>query len=149
MLNKKSTRAKLLAPPASASLPRLPPSYASALTRKYFNKYSNQLLSSKRSQTSEAMTWIVATLIIIVLLGISIYAASLLSKSKIIDYKTEKSSQDIVMEESLFSYFSVKDSAVQDKIFKNLDKMNQEEKFYGDFNSKIQQIKFNLEKNEK
>jgi len=104
---------------------------------------------NKKGQTSEAMTWIVATLIIIVLLGISIYAASLLSKSKIIDYKTEKSSQDIVMEESLFSYFSVKDSAVQDKIFKNLDKMNQEEKFYGDFNSKIQQIKFNLEKNEK
>ena len=104
---------------------------------------------NKRGQASESMTWIAATLIIIVLLGISIYAASLLSKLKIIDYETEERTQDIVMEESLFSYFSIKDSDVQSKIFKSLEKMNQEEKFYEDFNSKFQQIKFNLEKNEK
>ena len=104
---------------------------------------------NKRGQTSEAMTWVVATLIIIVLLGISLYAASLLSKLKIIDYGVEERTQDIVMEESLFSYFSVQDSAVQNIIFENLEKMNQEEKFYSDFNSKFQQIKFNLEKNEK
>nr|MBI4156895.1 hypothetical protein [Candidatus Woesearchaeota archaeon] len=94
------------------------------------------------------MTWIVATLIIIVLLGISIYTASLLSKSKIVDYKTGERSQDLVMEESLFSYFSIKDSAVQEKIFKGLDKMNQEKKFYANFDSRFKQIKFNLEKNE-
>jgi len=104
---------------------------------------------NKRGQASEAMTWIAATLIIIVLLGISIYAASLLSKLKIINYETDGRTQDIVMEESLFSYFSVQDSAVQNIIFENLEKMNQEEKFYSDFNSKFQQIKFNLEKNEK
>ena len=104
---------------------------------------------NKRGQTSEAMTWIVATLIIIVLLGISIYATSLLSKLKIIDYGTEERSQDVVMEESLFSYFSIKDSAVQEKVFESLEKMSQEEKFYEDFNSKFTQIKFNLEKNEK
>ncbi len=92
------------------------------------------------------MTWIVATLIIIVLLGISIYASSLLSKIKIINYQTEERTQDIVMEESLFSYFSVQDSGVRDKIFGSLEKMNQEEKFYEDFNSKFQQIKFNLKK---
>ena len=107
------------------------------------------MINNKKGQTSEAMTWIVATLIIIVLLGISIYAASLLSKLKIIDYETEERTQDIIMEESLFSYFSIKDSDVQSKIFKSLEKMNQEEKFYEDFNSKFQQIKFNLEKNEK
>ena len=100
---------------------------------------------NKRGQASEAMTWIVATLIIIVLLGISLYAASLLSKLKIIDYGVEERTQDIVMEESLFSYFSVQDSAVKDKIFGTLEKMNNEEKFYADFNSKFQQIKFNLE----
>ena len=76
----------------------------------------------------------------------SIYAASLLSKSKIIDYEKEERSQDIIMENSLFSYFSIKDSAVQNKIFESLEKMSQEEKFYADFNSKFQQIKFNLEK---
>ncbi|MBI2004526.1 hypothetical protein HYS72_03630 [Candidatus Pacearchaeota archaeon] len=65
---------------------------------------------------------------------------------KIIDYETEESSQDIVMEESLFSYFSVQDSAVQKKIFESLEKMNEEEKFYSDFNSKFKQIKFNLDK---
>jgi len=109
----------------------------------------NKFMKSKQGQTSEAMTWIAATLIIIVLLGISLYAASLLSKLKIIDYETEERTQDIVMEESLFSYFSVQDSTVQNKLFENLDKMSQEEKFYSDFNSKFQQIKFNLEKNEK
>ena len=104
---------------------------------------------NKRGQASESMTWIAATLIIIVLLGISIYAASLLSKLKIIDYETEERTHDIVMEESLFSYFLVQDSVFQKKIFENLEKMDREEKFYEDFNSKFQQIKFNLEKNEK
>ena len=101
---------------------------------------------NKRGQTSEAMTWIVATLIIIVLLGISIYATSLLSKLKIIDYGTEERSQDVVMEESLFSYFSIEDSAVKENVFESLEKMSQEEKFYEDFDSKFTQIKFNLEK---
>ncbi|MDP2672234.1 MAG: hypothetical protein Q8O84_00280 [Nanoarchaeota archaeon] len=103
---------------------------------------------NKKGQASEAMTWIAATLIIIVLLGISLYASSILSKLKIIDYETEERTQDIVMEESLFSYFSIKEPTVQNKIFENLEKMNREEKFYKDFNSKFKQIKFNLEKNE-
>ena len=107
------------------------------------------MINNKKGQTSEAMTWIVATLIIIVLLGISLYAASFLSKSKVVNYKTEERSQDIVMEESLFSYFLVQDSVLQKKIFENLEKMDREEKFYEDFNSKFQQIKFNLEKYEK
>lgn len=104
---------------------------------------------NKKGQTSEAMTWIAATLIIIVLLGISLYASSLLSKLKIIDYEKEDRTQDIVMEESLFAYFLIQDFSVQKKVFENLEKINQEEKFYADFNSKFQQIKFNLEKNEK
>ena len=107
------------------------------------------MINNKKGQTSEAMTWVVATLIIIVLLGISLYAASFLSKSKVVNYKTEERSQDIVMEESLFSYFLVQDSVLQKKIFENLEKMDREEKFYEDFNSKFQQIKFNLEKYEK
>ena len=107
------------------------------------------MINNKKGQTSEAMTWIVATLIIIVLLGISLYAASFLSKSKVVNYKTEERSQDIIMEESLFSYFLVQDSVLQKKIFENLEKMDREEKFYEDFNSKFQQIKFNLEKYEK
>ena len=115
-------------------------------TRNNINNYGNKLLSCKRSQTSEAMTWIVATLIIIVLLGISIYAASFLSKLKIINYEKEKRSQDLVMEESLFAYFLIQDSSVQEKVFENFKKMSQEEKFYSDFNSKFQQIKFNLNK---
>lgn len=117
------------------------------------NKESKRILThcsffskNRRGQTSEAMTWIVATLIIMVLLGISIYATSLLSKAKIMDYEKETRTQDIVMEESLFAYFSVKDSAVQEKIFNELEKMSQEEKFYEDFNSKFTQIKFNLGK---
>lgn len=101
---------------------------------------------NSRGQTSEAMTWVVATLIIVVLLGISLYAASILSKLKIINYGEEERTQDVIMEESLFAYFSVKDLAVQEKIFNDLDSMGKEEKFYSDFNSKFQQIKFNLER---
>lgn len=104
------------------------------------------MLNNSRGQTSEAMTWIVATLIIIVLLGLSLYAASLLSKLKIIDYEKEEVTQDRFMEESLFAYFSAKDLSVKEKIFNALEQMNKEEKFYTDFNSKIQQIKFNLER---
>ena len=56
----------------------------------------------------------------------------------------------LLWEESLFSYFSIEDSAVQEKVFESLDKNESgEENSYEDFNSKFQQIKFNLEKNEK
>ena len=110
---------------------------------------NRKILKNNRAQTSEAMIWIVATLVIIVLLGISIYAVSILSKKKTMNYEKEDVVQDIVLEESLFAYFLIQDSSVQEKVFESLEKMNQEEKFYEDFNSKFTQIKFNLEKNEK
>ena len=40
------------------------------------------MLNNKKAQIGETMTWIVATLIIIVIMGIFIYASTLLAKTK-------------------------------------------------------------------
>ncbi len=108
------------------------------------------MIRNKRGQLGETMTWIVATLIIIVLLSISIYVASLLA-----DIKGDTSSafssgysrtQDIVMENSLLAYFSIGDDSIKNEMKKNMEKMNLEEKFpYMNFNEKFFELEEVLE----
>ena len=69
------------------------------------------MLYNKRAQASEAIVWLVATLIIIVVLVVSVYAASAISKStKAVNSLDVSSSMksDIVAKESLFAYLLTK-----------------------------------------
>ena len=108
---------------------------------------------NKRGQVAETMTWVVATLIIIVLLSISIYAATLLANVKSVSDQGSSffslgysRTQDVVMENSLFFSFQIQDPD-KAKILEDLKKMNDREEFpYKNFDSKYTQIKFNLEK---
>lgn len=92
--------------------------------------------SSKRGQIGETMTWVIATIIIVVILIISVYAASLLANTrKTLSYQKEKIESDLLMEKSLFAYFSTND------IKKNLiyDKLKQQE-FSVDLDNKRDEI---------
>lgn len=94
------------------------------------------MFNNRKAQIGETMTWVVATIIIIIILIISIYAASLLANTKvIIPYQKEKRVGDLLMEKSLFAYFSVDDTK------KNLiyDKLEQQE-FAVDLNDKRDEI---------
>ncbi len=87
----------------------------------------------KKAQIGETMTWVVATIVIIVILIISIYAASLLAqKNKIIRYKEYERESDIVMEKSIFAYFLSGDNSIYNELV--------QQEFYADFDDKIDEI---------
>lgn len=83
-------------------------------------------MSSKRGQIGETITWIVATLIILVILMISTYVSSLLAeKEKILrDDSGLNAGGNILLKESLFAYLLTENSekeTVHEQIQKNLD----------------------------
>lgn len=95
------------------------------------------LNNKNKGQIGETMTWVVATIVIIVILIISIYAASLLANTKkTLSYQKEKRESDLLMEKSLFAYFSINDTK------KNLiyDKLKQQE-FDVDLDDKRDEIR--------
>lgn len=108
------------------------------------------LIKNKKAQMGETMTWVVATLIILFLLSISIYGASVLA-----NLKSDPSSalslghsrtQDVVMENSLFAYFSVEDGDLKNEIKSNLGELNDQENFpYKDFDERFEELKEVLE----
>ena len=80
------------------------------------------LNNKNRGQIGETMTWVVATIIIVVILVISVYAASLLANTKkTLSYQKEKIESDLLMEKSLFAYFSANDTK-KDLIYSELKK---------------------------
>lgn len=106
---------------------------------------------NKKAQIGETMTWVFATLIIIIILSISIYAATLLAKTtKFVQYsdvsllpKENLKTYDILMDESIFAYF-LSSKEYQQDVFNRLDRMNKEGKFYSDFNFKFNKLKGDL-----
>jgi len=95
------------------------------------------MFDNRKAQIGETMTWVVATIIIIAVLIISIYAASLLANTKvIIPYQKEKKDGDLLMEKSLFAYFSV-DDAKKNIIYNKLE----QQEFDVDLNDKRDEIK--------
>ena len=80
------------------------------------------LNNKNKGQIGETMPWVVATIIIVVILIISVYAASLLANTrKTLSYQKEKIESDLLMEKSLFAYFSANDTK-KDLIYSELKK---------------------------
>ena len=79
---------------------------------KMFNKKIGIFMKDKRSQIGETMTWVVATVIIIMILLISILVAtSYLGKHKGVDFLAKRS--DLLASESFFAYVLTEDSEGQ------------------------------------
>jgi len=96
----------------------------------------------KKAQIGETLTWIVATIIIVLLLS------SLFGKAKKVSVekdslfsKTYSRTNDLVLEESVFTYFLIKDKSKQDKIYDNLKKEEKENKFYVNLDEKIEEVR--------
>lgn len=81
------------------------------------------LIKDKRAQVATTITWIVATIIIVVILGISIFATSLLGRRTYDDRELEQKT-DLLVTKSLLSYLLTKQT---DKT--NFEKIAEEEKF--------------------
>ncbi|MFZ1970766.1 MAG: hypothetical protein WAU65_01130 [Candidatus Nanoarchaeia archaeon] len=68
--------------------------------------HNNFLIKSKQAQVSETITWVVATIIILVILIVSTFLASLVGKSKVFPPMNH---QDLFAEKSFTSYLLTKD----------------------------------------
>ena len=89
---------------------------------------------NKKAQIGETMTWIIATIVIVVILIVSIYVTSLLAQTrKVIPYQDFERENDLIMEKSLFAYFL---SGRDETIFSKLG----EQKFYADLEDKVKEI---------
>lgn len=77
-----------------------------------FNKKIPIFLKDKRSQIGETITWVVATVIIIIILLISIFiSTSYLGKNKGADFLAKRS--DLLASESFFAYVLTEDTGGQ------------------------------------
>ena len=69
----------------------------------------NNMIKNKTAQAGDTITWLVATVVIIVVLSISVFASSFFfDKNKILNSKNFKS-KDTLASKSLFSYVLTKD----------------------------------------
>ncbi len=110
-------------------------------------KTQNKKINSK-GQIGETLTWIVATLIIIVILVFFILGSSLLSGTKKVGdtfRESLTSSQvfegtDLFLKKSLFTYVSLKSSSDQLVLDKKLSKMSEAGDFSLDYNSTKKEI---------
>lgn len=96
---------------------------------------------SKKAQVGETLTWVIATIIIIVILLASVFISSELSKiKKIIHLADEKklSEKDLLMQKTIFAYLLDKNENSHAKI-KSL-----QDEFRGELDSELNRIEGNL-----
>ena len=99
--------------------------------KKMFNKKIGIFMKDKRSQIGETMTWVVATVIIIVILLVSIFiATSYLGKNKGADFLAKRS--DLLASESFFAYLLTEDTGGQ-TVYEQL----RDEENLNDFNGNL------------
>jgi len=113
-------------------------------------KIQNKKINSK-GQVGETLTWIVATIIIIVMLVFFILGSSLLSGTKKVGNTFRESltssqvfeGTDLFLKKSLFTYVSLKSSTNQLVLDKKLSKMSEAGDFAIDYNSTKKEISIN------
>lgn len=98
------------------------------------------LRNDKKGQVSSGISWVVATLVIISILSISLYAASLLSNAKVVHYSGSERTEDLMMVKSLFSYFSLSDESVREEVFEQMSSKGDSDKYYADFDQIYKEI---------
>lgn len=98
------------------------------------------LFSSKKAQVASGITWVAATLVIIAILSISIYAASLMSKTKVAEYSIEDREEDAVVVRSILTYFVLEDSGLKSNLLEAMRSKDQAGHYYIDFDSEFNKI---------
>jgi competence protein ComGC len=77
------------------------------------------MLDKKRGQISDTMTWVVATIIIIVILMIFIYASSVLAKTKVVSYKGPEDKVDLLETKTSLAFLNKKVSEEEKQFIEN------------------------------
>lgn len=99
---------------------------------------------NKKAQIGETMTWVVATVIIIVILGVAIFAASLFFKETKKPNFASAFQTDALGSESFFSYLLTKDAS-GDIVYRHLQQEGNLSEFNGNLAQAIFDVNFNSE----
>ena len=94
------------------------------------------LIKKKKGQIGDAITWMIATIVIIVLLLFFIFGASLLASTKKIgafrESLTSKQTfegDDLLLRKSLYTYYSIKSENSKKQVFDGLKEMDKRGEF--------------------
>lgn len=86
---------------------------------------------NKKGQASDAVTWIVATIVVVVIMVFFVFGASILADTKDISgFKSslfstsENVGDDIFLKKNLFTYFVVEKEEFKKRIMSNLESRN-------------------------
>lgn len=101
----------------------------------------------KRGQVASGVSWMAATLVIIAILSISIFAASLMSKTKVVGYSESERQEDVVAVRSIFSYFVLEDSDLKSNILEVMREKDSEGNYYLDFDVEFNEINKMMQNN--
>lgn len=106
------------------------------------------LNKKNRGQAADAVTWIVATVAIVVIMMFFIFAASLFSETKAPgDYKgslfskNEKLGDDLYLKKSLYTYVVEKKDSMSKKIMDDLEKKDSNGEFRVSFEDSKKEVK--------
>lgn len=102
---------------------------------------------NKKGQVSDAVTWIVATVAIVVIMMFFIFAASLFSETKVVDkYKSslfssgEDLGEDIFLEKSLYTFVLTKAESKKSQIMSYLEQRDSKKEFKSPLNESRKEI---------
>jgi hypothetical protein len=98
------------------------------------NKEEKMFNKNKKAQVGDTVTWIIATIIILVMIFFFVLGSSLLSETKkIVGYKSGLFSdqilyqEDLYLSKSLYSYYKVSNSKDKTLFYENIKKLPLEE----------------------
>jgi hypothetical protein len=106
---------------------------------------------NSKAQVGETLTWIVATILVVVLLIFFIFGSSLLSGTKKVSDTFRESltsgqvqeGNDVFLQKSLFAYASIGSVSTQLELDKILEKMTLSGNFTGDYNQTKKEVLLN------
>lgn len=101
---------------------------------------NKDFFESKKGQVASGMSWMVATLVIIAILSASIFAASLMSKTRAVSYSDLDRTEDVVMVNSIIGHYALEDSGVQQRIYDLMSSKFSEGDYYSDFNEDFNEL---------
>jgi len=104
-------------------------------------------MRNKKAQTSETITWIVATIIIVLLLLFFIFGASMLGSTRVVEGKFKESlisksfesNSDLFLKKSIIAYYNVGENYARG-LERNLISLNNAGNFRGNFTLELNEI---------
>jgi len=104
-------------------------------------------MRNRKAQVGDTITWVIATIIIVVMILFFVFGSSLLAETKEVHkFKSRMVSEDsrvnydLILSKSLYTYFKIEKVKSQNQFYEELEKMELQEKFYDSVEERKKEI---------